>query len=195
MSFMFNRYPPPSRRVIFFAREAALHAGSEAIDSSHLLTDLLAEQSTAEGALFHLCDLLPKDAAKAKALTKFPHPRDIPLAAESKNILRYAAEEANDLDDYWIDTDHLVLGMLRQRECLVATKLNGVGLQLEAARKTCAAHQESRDGYGPVPALWSLSRPITRFGRFAGMVYLIAIVVLIRVLSEGSCVSSPIPRK
>jgi len=191
---MFKRYPPPSRRVIYFAREAALHAGVNAIDSTHILSGLLMEESTRVNKLFHLADRFPEQAARLRSLAKFSQPRDIPLAKEGKRILAQAAEEANRLDDYWIDTDHLMLGILSQESSAGAIMLHGIGLGISEARGVIAK-TSPREDFGPEPALWWLEKPITRIGKWTGLLYLLGVITLIRLLTEHSCILPLIRQK
>ena len=59
----------------------------------------------------------------------------IGLGGDGKRILAYTAREANRLRDYWIETEHLVLGILRERENAAAVKLGVAGLDLERSRQ------------------------------------------------------------
>ena len=121
--FMFERYSLPSRRAILYAREAALHAGAAEIDSMHLLSGLTREKSSRANALFKLAERFPDEAARIRAIKRVHEQNDIPLTDNSKRILFYTTEEANRMDDYWIDTDHLVLGILHERTCTAAIRL------------------------------------------------------------------------
>jgi len=170
MSFLFKRYPAPSRRAIFYAHHAALHAGSGEINSTHLLAGLLVEPSTRANLLFGMDKLFREEASRVRALKPYPGTKEIPVSRDGKRILAYAAEEANQLDDYWIDTDHL-LGILREHSCTAAEKLAAAGLKIEETRGQVASSSEQRESYGTIPALWRLAKPITHVGRFAGMVY------------------------
>jgi ATP-dependent Clp protease ATP-binding subunit ClpC len=187
MSFMFKRYSPPARRAIFYAREAALSAGATEIDSTHLLCALALEKSSCANRLFKLDERFPEEVAQMRVLKRAAGQKDLPLNRDSKRILAYAAEEANGLDDYWIDTDHLVLGILREHTCAAAAKLDSVGIKIEEGRRQVAAFCEQRESYGAVPALWRLAKPITRVGHFAGIMYLLLIVGLIGILSAHGC--------
>jgi ATP-dependent Clp protease ATP-binding subunit ClpA len=54
---------------------------------------------------------------------------ELPLSAEARQVLLYAAEESNGLGDSHIGTEHLMLGLLRQKGS-VAEKIlheNGLG--------------------------------------------------------------------
>jgi ATP-dependent Clp protease ATP-binding subunit ClpC len=187
VSYIFRRYPEPSRRVIFYAREAALYARANEIDSMHLLAGLLVEPSNRAARIFHLADRFPEESARMRSLKIFPEPRILPLTRDCKRILAFAEKEADRLDDYWIDTDHLLLGILRQPTCAAAARAAATGLKIDEARKQVGAASEERESYGAVPALWRLAKPITRIGHFAGVMYLLLIFVLIKLLSGRGC--------
>jgi ATP-dependent Clp protease ATP-binding subunit ClpA len=184
---MFQRYATPTRRAIFFAREAALHAGSSGIDSTHLLSGLLVEQSTRVNTIFQLSQRFPEESARIRALKRFPQPRDIPLSKDGRRVVAGASAEANRLDDYWIDTDHLMLAILCEDSSPGAAMLNKAGFRLSEVRDAVSRTAGSREAYGPVPMLWRLGKPISRVGRIAGFLYLIGVVVLIRLLTEVGC--------
>lgn len=187
MSFTFNRYTSPARRVIFFAREAALNSNAIEIDSLHILSGLILEDGAKEENLFRLGELFPEQFAQMRNMKRSVEPRDIPLTREAKRVLARSAIEADALDNYWIDTCHLMLGILREATCAAAVKLNGVGITLEGTRRKIVELPEQRPTHGPVPALWRFSKPITRVGHVAGIAYLLFIFVLIKMLTQRSC--------
>ena len=187
MSYLFRRYPPPNRRAVFYAREAALYANADEIDTIHLLCGLLVEPSARANQLFRLEERFPEETARIRALKAFPEPRTIPLSHESKRVLAYAEAEADRLDDYWIDTDHVALGILRECNCPAAALLDAAGLKIEEARRQVSASSDQRENYGAVPALWRLARPISRIGYVAGMWYVALIVLLIKLLTGRGC--------
>src|SRR2546430_12790170 len=99
----FQRYTASARRVIFFAREAALHAGSSHIDSTHILSGLLVEQSTRVNKIFQLSERFPEETSYMRALGRFPQPRDISLSKDGKGVVAGAAAGANPLHNHLID--------------------------------------------------------------------------------------------
>jgi ATP-dependent Clp protease ATP-binding subunit ClpC len=140
---VFERYTEESRRAIFFAKQTALKENRPAIDSGHLLLGLLNERNTRADTVFHLRNLLPDEAAQQALLTKQRN-ETIPLTDDGKRSLAYTAHEADDLRDYWIETEHLVLGILRESENTGAGKLRSVGLNIDAARKLVAENKSTR---------------------------------------------------
>src|SRR5437879_4038424 len=181
----FQGYTASARRVIFFAREAALHAGSSHIDSTHILSGLLVEQSTRVNKIFQLSERFPEETSHMRALGRFPQPRDISLSKDGKGVVAGAAAEANRLNDYWIDTDHLMLAILSTESSPGAARLSKAGFRLSEDRDTVSKTAASRDNHGPVPALWWLEKPISRVGKTTGLLYLLGVCVLIGVLTEG----------
>src|SRR5271169_5518902 len=114
---MFERYTEKARRTIFFARYEASAVGSPKIETEHILLGLLRE----DRALFRR--LLPKisyetirekvgEQAQTKNRKKVPISVDLPLDNASKQVLKFAAEEADRLNHVHIDTEDLLLGLL-----------------------------------------------------------------------------------
>ena len=71
---------------------------------------------------------------------------DLPLSTEGKRTLLLAAEEADRLSSKKIRTGHLLLGLLRNEECLAATLLHGHGLHLDSTREelTRSPHDDAK---------------------------------------------------
>jgi ATP-dependent Clp protease ATP-binding subunit ClpA len=67
-----------------------------------------------------------------------PTSADLPVSNEGKRILAYAGEESDRLAHYVIDTDHLLLGILRESTSLAAGVLVEMGIHLEALRESVA---------------------------------------------------------
>jgi ATP-dependent Clp protease ATP-binding subunit ClpC len=136
---MFERYTEKARRTIFFARYEASQAGSTTIESEHLLLGLLREDQgltrrvgLGENTLHSVrAEIEREKPAREKIETSV----ELPLSDESKRILACAAEESERMADSQIGTEHLLLGILRESNCLAARILNGHGVQLEEARE------------------------------------------------------------
>lgn len=78
------------------------------------------------------------------------------LDEHAKQILIWTEDEATRMGDYWIDTEHILLGIMRVPISPAATYLARVGLTLDAARKTILDNKASRPDYGPVTRWWPL---------------------------------------
>ena len=60
---------------------------------------------------------------------------EIPLSQMSKDVLKYAHEESENLQHRHIGTEHLLLGLLRHKESVAARDLGGSGLGLAEVRQ------------------------------------------------------------
>jgi len=130
---MFGRYTQKSRRVIFFARYEASNYGSEYIETEHLLLGILREDRA-------LAARLAKDAIAEREIRSeiegrtsrdkpLPLSVEVPLSQECKNVLNLAADCADQMGHRMIETEHLLLGILRIENCLAAQILLARGLK------------------------------------------------------------------
>lgn len=158
---MFERYTEPARRTIFFARAIAIRNSAPMVDSTHLLWGLMWPDTCRAQVLFGLREKLPQyhrypyDSLLV-ATWKGP---DLRLTDEAKKILYYSAKEADAMGDAWVNTDHLLLGILCISDCQAAQQLTAAGLTLENARATVIENQPSRPDYGPVIPLGTTPSP------------------------------------
>lgn len=153
---MFERYTEKARRVIFFARYEASQYGSPYIETEHLLLGLLREDHALsrrilacggtfkEGIFSPLAieSIRRKVSERGMLGEKFPTSVDLPLSNESKRVLAYAAEEAERLAHKHIGTEHLLLGLLREKKSFAAQLLNEEGVLLERSRVNIAEWQK-----------------------------------------------------
>src|SRR5437773_12540586 len=95
---MFERYTEKARRTIFFARYEASQFASGQIETEHLLLGLLREDKT----LFKYFSRATNSESVRDEL--FPNPQvnqpiptsvDLKLSKTSKQVLKYAADEAD----------------------------------------------------------------------------------------------------
>jgi len=148
---MFERYTEKARRAIFFARYEASQFGSPCIDTEHLLLGVCRENATLLKRLSHD---LPSEESLRKRIEEHTTIRekistsvDLPLSNECKQVLAYAAEEAERLAHPHIGTEHLLLGLLREKKGFAAEILAGFGL--EPAKVRQELQQATLDSQSP----------------------------------------------
>ena len=122
---MFERYTERARRVIFFARYEASQLGSRTIETEHLLLGLIRENNGLTGQLLARSKIEPEDIrgeieARTRVREKISTSVEIPLSVESKRVLAYAAEEAEKMFHKYIGTEHILLGLLREKKSLAS---------------------------------------------------------------------------
>ncbi|MFB3854271.1 MAG: ATP-dependent Clp protease ATP-binding subunit [Vicinamibacterales bacterium] len=137
---MFERYTERARRVLFFARYEASQLGSVSIETEHLLLGLIREGKGLTSRIFarsHLALETIRKEIEGRVVyrDKVSTSVEIPFSAETKNVLRAAAEEADRLLHNYVGTEHLLLGILREERSVAALILMEKGMRLQAVRE------------------------------------------------------------
>ena len=136
---MFERYTEKARRAIFFARYQASMFGSWEIRTEHLLLGMIREDRALINRILgsHSGIESIRKIIEGRTIIReeVPTSIDLPLSAECKRILAFSADEAERLCHRHIGTEHLLLGIFREEECLAAQVLREVGIGVEQARE------------------------------------------------------------
>jgi ATP-dependent Clp protease ATP-binding subunit ClpA len=134
------------------------------IESIHLLWGLMWPDKSRAQRLFHLREKFPQFRSPHRSLLM--KRQDLLLTNEAKVILARTAMEADAMGDAWVDTDHLLLGILAEPGSLPAQYLAKAGITLEDARHVVMENRSSRPDYGsviplgesPSPRVWLMSK-------------------------------------
>jgi ATP-dependent Clp protease ATP-binding subunit ClpC len=150
---MYERYREAARRAIYYASWFARLEETAYIDSVHLLRGLMPGDKSWANTLFELREHFPLYAGSP---SKFATPEDVParetfLTNEAKRIVVCAATEADMMGHNWINTEHLLLGILKEGNNVAAEYLARAGLTLKEARRMVKESQPSRPGDEAVP--------------------------------------------
>src|ERR1700722_13200336 len=136
---MSEGYSEGARRIIFSARAVAMRCGSPCIESEHILLAILDESQLQPNRLFGMrtsAKSLRSEVEKNLAThVSVSGPAEIPLTAESKQILSLAVEEADELGHKQVGIEHLLLGILHVESCVAARILSLHGFAIDAIRK------------------------------------------------------------
>ena len=178
---MFERYNQEARRAIFFSAWEARQDGSGYIDPEHLLLSLTHDADSKANQLFSLAAHVEsfRQQLGSHASAKIPQSVDLPLANASKRVLAYAAEEADRLTSKPIGTEHLLLGLLREKKSDVPQTLAKAGIDLQSARNLIRAAQ-GPPVPGPEPDDRKASlRPMRPFAAFTLLIVTLSLLYLI----------------
>lgn len=136
---MFERYTERARRVVFFARYEAAQFGSTTIETEHFLLGLIREDKNITNRFLRnswsIDSIRQEIEGRTTIREKVSTSHDLPLSDECKRIIAYAAEEAERLGHRHIGTEHLLLGILREEQCVAAQFLQERGLRLNTIRE------------------------------------------------------------
>jgi ClpA/ClpB-like protein len=146
---MFERFTEKARRAIFFARYEASQLSSPFIGAEHILLGVLRENLQ----LLKVASVIDLESVRNMLAPKVPGPKiatstDLPLDAASRRILGYAEEEAGRMERHYIGCEHLLLGLVREKDSFAAKFLEHKGFRLEQLR-TEFAQLPDRDVFGP----------------------------------------------
>jgi len=140
---MFERYTEKARRVIFFARYEASNYGSWCIETEHLLLGLLREDRSLAKWFPGQADIEPEIRSEIeKRITRGERISTsvaVPLSAECKKVLDLAGETADRLGHRGVETEHILIAILRiessmAAQILIARGLNPVPIQAGISR-------------------------------------------------------------
>jgi enamine deaminase RidA (YjgF/YER057c/UK114 family) len=150
---MFERYTEHARRVLCYARNQAIQHGSVAIESEHLLLEMIRERKgnihpVLERAHISVETLREDIASLLTGRESVTTAVDIPFSREARRILEHAVEESDRLEHREIDVEHLLIGILREEHSVAASTLTARGMCLAAVRQDLfELWQKSRDAH------------------------------------------------
>jgi ATP-dependent Clp protease ATP-binding subunit ClpA len=135
----FNRFTERARKVLSLAQEEAQRFQHNYIGTEHILLGLIRE---GEGVGAKVLRNLGVDLQRAHDSVEFIIGRgdrivlgEIGLTPRAKKVIEYAVDEARRLNHHYIETEHLLLGLLREGEGIAAGVLQSLGVDLEQARR------------------------------------------------------------
>jgi len=136
---MFSRFTERAKRVVIMAKEEATRMNHPQVGTEHILLGLLRVGS---GVALAVIEKLGIDSKKIrveiekKAQTGSPTLilGEMPLTPQAKRVLELALEEAAALGHNYVGTEHIFLGLIREKEGIAAQVLEQMGLNLEKVR-------------------------------------------------------------
>jgi len=136
---MFERYTERARRALFFARYEASRFGSVSIEPDHLLLGVVREGKGLTDRLFASVrmsfeSIRREIEARTEVREKVATSVEMPFGPLTKQVLEYAADEADRLRHNYIGTEHLLLALLREGTSAAAKTLTAHALTLDNVR-------------------------------------------------------------
>ncbi|MFH1485776.1 MAG: Clp protease N-terminal domain-containing protein, partial [Chloroflexota bacterium] len=139
MPSKFERFTKRARRVLQLAQEEAERLNSSVIGTEHLLVGLLREDSGVGARLLKEQGVtLPKVRAAVERRAgkgSFPFQGRTELAERTKRVIELAVDEARQLRNRYIGTEHLLLGIVKEGQGIAAGILRGMGVTERIVRE------------------------------------------------------------
>jgi ATP-dependent Clp protease ATP-binding subunit ClpC len=133
---MYARFTDRARKVMQLANQEAQCMKREYIGSEHILLGLVSEGSGVAANVLKSLDVdLRKIRKQIETMVETGSDKamagTLPETPRAKKVLAYTIEEARKLGHNYVGTEHLLLGLLRDPDCLAAQVLMSLGLKLE----------------------------------------------------------------
>jgi len=137
---MFELFTDRARKVVQYAREEAYKQNFEYAGTEHILIGLLREPN---GVGHHVLESLDISIGRIhceieKIVQRGPDfevDRDkVVFTPRSKKVFEYAVDEARILGHKYVGTEHLLLGLLREKESISAQILLNLGVNINNTR-------------------------------------------------------------
>jgi len=174
---MWQRFTERARKVIFYAQEEAQRLGENQVSTEHLLLGLVRETDSVAARILDRMGISLQRIRQE--VERFAHRGDsrpgqeMQLTPRAKRVIDLAYDEARQLNNNYIGTEHLLLGLIREGEGLAARILTKLGVELDRSRREVMQLQdhESQAGSGPrshrsrTPTLDEFGRDLTELAR------------------------------
>lgn len=182
-------FSEPVRIVLAIAREEAVKLGDTYVMPDHIGLALLSQQQGMCAAILNhlgtnpqaLRDVVAERMAQRRREEAAEAGADLPYTSASKNVLELTMKEARQLQQSYIGTEHLLLGIAREADNATASVLADHGLTLERLRDEVARVAE-KSLPGPVThamdSLQHLSRRLRSVQRLAALALALSLLAL-----------------
>lgn len=134
-----NKFTERARKVLWFAKEEAIRLRHPYVGTEHILLGILKMSDSIASLILsnlgvdfetvrkHIENVVPP------GMNPVPH-TELPLDPDARRSLNYAIDEAKKMGHNYIGTEHLLLGILRERRGVGSRVLSDFGVTLEDAR-------------------------------------------------------------
>lgn len=148
---MWQFFTERGKKVIQLAHRKALSLGSPTIEPEHLLVGILEER---DGSASRVLESLGVDVEGAlvsldASLTQRPPTMkmlDLPLSEKMKRTIECAMREARNIGVNHVGSEHLLLGLLLQKDAFACQFLASLGIDIADARREVSAVLIMPDG-------------------------------------------------
>jgi hypothetical protein len=144
---MWQRFTDRARKAVFYAQEEAQKRGSQYVATEDLLLGLLRDSDTLAVRVLETIGV-PIHKVRSDVLEALGEPKavttaDMALSPRGTRVINLAYDEARNLNNNYIGTEHLLLGLIREDIGVAWGILARNGANLEEARRTVIALQDA----------------------------------------------------
>ena len=135
---MWQRFTERARRVVFFAQEEAGKLGGNYVSTEHILLGMVRENDSVAARILDSMGVslgrIRSEIERQVAIGDGRMGQDMQLTPRAKRVIDLSYDEARQLSNNYIGTEHLLLGLVREAEGLAGRVLTKLGVELERVR-------------------------------------------------------------
>ncbi len=138
---MDNNFSAQVKEIISFSREEALRLGNDFIGTEHLVLGLIRDGENTAVTLLKKCNVdlyeLRKEiemAIKDKSGKNIANINSLPLTRQAEKVIRITVLEAKSLKSPMVETEHLMLSILKNKENIATQILNNFDVDYDLFR-------------------------------------------------------------
>lgn len=137
---MFEKFTERARLVIVLAKSEAERLKHDRLDTEHLLLGLIKEGGGIAVRALQKMNVNPNSLhlqleRRLIAGNRQSYQKELPFSELAKRVLEGAMIESREFGHSYIDTEHLLLGMVRERHGMAGKMLRDVGITLDSLRE------------------------------------------------------------
>ena len=152
---MWQRFTERTRRVIFFAQEEAARLGENYVGTEHLLLGLVRENDSVAARILEKLGVnlgrVRQEIERQVARGDGRLGQEMQLTPRAKRVIDLAYEEARQLNNNYIGTEHLLLGLVRESDGIAGRVLARLGVDLDRTRREVMSLQDNENVVDPKP--------------------------------------------
>ena len=149
---MENRYTDGVKNAWKFAAEEAVKFGSEYVGTEHLLLGIAHEKDTAGGRILNSLGVTVETTEPLLQQGyggSFFGRQEVYIAPRTKRVMEMAVEEANELGNHYVGTEHVLLALIREGGGMAVRILQHLGVtqeNLQKAFESVLSEEKGKDG-------------------------------------------------
>jgi ATP-dependent Clp protease ATP-binding subunit ClpC len=132
---MFKRYTEKAKKAIMIAQEEAINLNHDYIGTEHVLIGLIKEEEgVASQVLKQLGVNVVKVVEEVERLVgkgEYQQVGEITFTPRAKKVLELASQEASQLKNNYIGTEHILLGLIKEGSGVAVRILTDLGINLD----------------------------------------------------------------
>ncbi|MCE9557692.1 MAG: ATP-dependent Clp protease ATP-binding subunit [Armatimonadetes bacterium] len=144
---MWQRFTERARKVVFYAQEEAQKFGEGYVSTEHLLLGLVRESDSVAARVLERLGVslsrIRQEVEKQLPRGDARPSQEMTLTPRAKRVIDLAYDEARNLNNSYIGTEHLLLGLIREGDGLAGRVLAKLGVELDRARREVMSLQDN----------------------------------------------------